>query len=576
MPNNSSFVRSSSCDGRLALSWNAPVGEGENIASFKIQWRTAQQSFSDTERTVNVDGDATSYTIDQSLENGVTYIVRIVGLDDQGQALWSQEGEGTPSGGSCIASVEFGAILADSAPVIVVVAAAQTGTPVNMQYRSLNPGEWSEVITKLLEEGSDRVTFDIRGLSPDNRYEVRTWLGDASDPPDREDESGTQVVFEAGTVPEGTRFTGGGGGGSVAKVLRIEPSIRSVTLSAGDEVMLSVDVYGRQGIHDNSLLDGAPEDGRPALDWTSDGGGSFAEAETRSGSSNGIADDRRIIFTAPEDSGTFRVTAGFASDFHCLAVQEDETEDEAAARCTAEFEITVRRSPHVEPTSTIGPRNPAGEIPSVLVDDSGTNYEVFTPEDGGEFVAGACSFSVPSGAVNDGELIGISVAESAPGGELVAANDARFLLGDAQCSISAVDAASDPVADYILRAPGQICMSIPDEFRSRAVDAYVIAFSPDGEPTQLTSKLFLTRTIEGVKVCGNLGFVPADTLVALPSNVYRELPPTPEPLPTPELSDLDTGGRSFSPMVALIGMLFGVGVVGAISVVVIGRRRSLG
>ena len=503
-------------------------------------------------------------------------MVRIVGLDDQGQALWSQEGEGTPSGGSCIASVEFGAILADSAPVIVVVEEAVSGTPVNMQYRSLNPGQWSEVLTKLLEEGKNSVTFDIRGLLPENRYEVRTWLGDSSNPPDRANEPGSQAVFVAGGVPEGTRFTGGGGGGSVARVLRIEPSIRSVTLSAGDEVMLSVDVYGRQGIHDNALLDGAPEDGRPALDWTSDGGGSFAEANIRAEWSNGVADDRRVIFTAPDSSGAIRVTAGFATDFDCLAVREDESGDEAAARCTAEFEITVRRSSQVEPTSTIGPRNPAGEIPSVLVDDAGVNYEVFTPEDGGEFVAGACSFSVPSGAVNDGELIGVSVSESAPGDELEAANDARFLLGNAQCRISAVDAASDLVTDYILRAPGQICMSIPDEFRTRAVDAYVIAFSPDGDATQLTSKLYLTRTIEGVKVCGNLGFVPADTLVALPSNAYRELPPTPGPLPTPELSDLDTGGRSFSPMLAILAMLFGVTGICFVVLVFLGRRRSLG
>ena len=38
-----------------------------------------------------------------------------------------------------------------------------------------------------------------------------------------------------------------------ALILRIEPSIKSATVSAGDRIRLSVDVYGRQNILDNRL-----------------------------------------------------------------------------------------------------------------------------------------------------------------------------------------------------------------------------------------------------------------------------------------------------------------------------------
>ncbi len=82
-------------------------------------------------------------------------------------------------------------------------------------------------------------------------------------------------------------------------ILRIEPSVRSVTLSAGDRVALAVDVYGRQKILDNSLADDV------VFEW--EGDGDF----------NG--EGREVVYTAPDSPGTHTVTVSFANDSDCAA-----------------------------------------------------------------------------------------------------------------------------------------------------------------------------------------------------------------------------------------------------------------
>ena len=281
----SSFLQSSSCEGEVRLTWNSPTAEGVEIASYQIQWRTGKAQYS-TSLSVTETADATSYTL-SSLTNGVSYTIRVLGLDGGGEPVWSRETTATPSAQSCIAEVRFGNILADSTPVIIDVGGAEPGTMVNMRYRSLNPGVWSDVQSKSVERGQTTVTFDIRGLEPEHDYEVQTWLGSNRPPVDDRASSApmavAQKIFRTTSLPEGvTFFGGGGGGGSIARIGRIEPSIRSVKLSAGDEVVLSVEVWGRQGLLDNGLADKAPADGRPEIAWSSSGGGTFEEGRVRS------------------------------------------------------------------------------------------------------------------------------------------------------------------------------------------------------------------------------------------------------------------------------------------------------
>lgn len=507
--NDSSFLRASACDGELLLSWNAPVGQGEEIAYFEIQPRDA--SGSPLSRIFNVDAGTKTHTL-STLTNGATYEIEITGFDGMGLPLWSQTAQGVPEAGACISNVTFGNILADSTPVIVEVAPPVTQPIlVNMQWRSLNPGQWSDTFTQLLETGETTATFDIKGLHPSSKYELRTWTGPSRTPPSTG--PGAQVVFTSGSLPEGTRFTpGGGGGGSISRVLRIEPAIRSVTISDGDSVLLQVDAYGRQGIRDNGLLDKNPADDRPDLVWDTDGGGYFSEAKNiRSEWKNGLPDDRQVLFTASGASGTYRVTAGFANDFVCLAAQDDESNDDYLARCGVVIEVTIRRSSTIIPPSITAPVNPPGTIPETLTDSDGTAYAVFTPVEDGSFVGDGYSVSADAGAVANGELIGISMT---PGGNAsnVGKTWHRYTLAGLNYAVRAVDSQGQKISDYQLIQPLNVCAPVPSRLRANISTLALVATDDSDQLTVLSTQVKI-QPHGGVSACGNLSTLPVDVAV---------------------------------------------------------------
>ena len=202
-----------------------------------------------------------------------------------------------------------------------------------------------------------------------------------------------------------------------ARISRIEPTIRSVTVSPGDRVTLSVDIYGAQDIKANALGDGI------GFLWSDDNAGGNFEGN-----------DSEVSYTAPDRSGTYTVSV--ATPFSaCRAPLTDEV------RCAATFEMKVRRSSAaVEPTPA--PSNPAGAIPSILTDPDGNQYEVFTPEGGGTFTGETSSLKAGPGAVPNGEVVGLRISE---GGS--ASNEGktyqRYTLGGNWYEISAVDASND-------------------------------------------------------------------------------------------------------------------------------------
>ena len=59
--------------------------------------------------------------------------------------------------------------------------------------------------------------------------------------------------------------------------------------------------------------------------------------------------------------------------------------------------------------------NPAGTIPSILTDPDGNQYEVFTPEGGGTFTGETSSLKAGPGAVPNGEVVGLRIAEGGVG-----------------------------------------------------------------------------------------------------------------------------------------------------------------
>ena len=506
----SSFLRSSSCDNTLALTWNSPIADDAGaIDMYRIEWASGEEAYNLT-NSATAAANATSYMLGP-LNNGVSYRVRVTALDDTDMPLWTREINAVPSDKTCISEVNFGNILADSTPVIIEVVDPQPGTRVNMRYRSLNPGVWSEVQSKVLEEDETSVTFDIRGLNASNRYEVQSWLGSPTPPPeaargDAPEASVVQTVFTTGDVPAGSTFTGGGGGGSRGgRISRIEPSIRAVTIGPGDLVRLSVQVWGRQNLLANDLADKAPGDGRPEFTWFSDAGGSFSESDIRADWRNGLADDREVRFTAPSDPGTFVIRASLDDAFDCLAAQDGETADEADARCSAEIEVTVRRPAYVAPEATV-PVNPSGPIPEVLADTDGVAYAVFTPVDGGSFVGEGYWVTAGAGAVADGEYIGLSMT---PIGEASNMRQTwhRYTLAGQIYEIGVVDANEERVSDYILEEHALVCVPMPDELRTNIADIVLISGNGEDDSTVLSTRVRVTLE-DGVVVCGNLSSVP--------------------------------------------------------------------
>ena len=495
------------CDGAINLSWNPPSDDGGSpITGYRVQWKSGFETYR-AERQVFVTRGL-SYTLG-SLMDGTEYTVRVLGVNANGGArdenatpLWSLEVKATPPSGACIVKLTFGNILSDSAPIIVEIPRAEEDTQVNIRYRSLPSGVWSEVQSKVLEEGETSVTFDIRGLKPSNFYEVEAWLGSQRPTENRV----ARAVFTTGSVPEGSTFTGGGGGGSRGgRISRIEPSIRAVTIGPGDVVVLSVQVWGRQNLLANDLADKAPGDGRPEFTWFSDAGGSFSESDIRADWRNGLADDREVRFTAPSDPGSFVIRASLDDTFDCLAAQDGETADEADARCSAEIEVTVRRPAYVAPEATV-PVNPSGPIPEVLADTDGVAYAVFTPVDGGSFVGEGYWVTAGAGAVADGEYIGLSMT---PIGEASNMRQTwhRYTLAGQIYEIGVVDANEERVSDYILEEHALVCVPMPDELRTNIADIVLISGNGEDDSTVLSTRVRVTLE-DGVVVCGNLSSVP--------------------------------------------------------------------
>ena len=329
---------------------------------------------------------------------------------------------------------------------------------------------------------------------------------------------------------------------SVTRVLRIEPTVRGITVSAGDQVRLEILVYGRQDLLDNELA------GLVDFDWDDDSaGGKFAGA------------GRDVSYTAPERPGTYTVSVEI-DRLQCFGDED---------QCRAEFAITVRR-PAAPTESAEAPINPSGAIPEILTDASGTAYEVVTPVEGGQYNGEGYRLQVPSGAVMNGEYLGVSIQE----GE--AASNAgqthhRYTLAGYWYAISAVDTSAEAVSSYLLNKPAEVCVPLPDELRSNISVLALVAINADDSLTILSTTVRISTA--GTTVCGGLSSVPA-TVAAGRTGAPAPLPT--EVLEMEDASDLpDTGGAAPHSSVALIWtLLIGLAIVVSGYAVLRVRRRN--
>ncbi len=330
--------------------------------------------------------------------------------------------------------------------------------------------------------------------------------------------------------------------GSPGEISRIEPSIRSVTVSAGDTVMLSVDVYGLQNKMDNSITGD--------FEWDPDDG-TIDEGQGT----------REITYIAPSSPGSFDVTASLSGG----SCQPDDEEMREEA-CSATITVNVRR-PSAGPAPSDPPANPPGEIPSILTDADGNQYEVFTPEEGGTFSGEGYSLTAGAGAIPNGEYIGIRVADEGSASNAGMTHQ-RYTLGGNMYEVSAVDASNSVISDYQLNSAATACLPLPDELRTNISDLAIVAINADGSLTILSASVRLGSG--GTSVCGNLSGIPAS--LAVGSEGAPAAIPTATPEPTPEAPD--TGGTAPSSNVGLWAMLLGVAIVSFGSLLVFARRRE--
>ena len=80
----------------LAVSWTAPASDGGSaVTGYKVQWKEAADSWDTTEDVSEAAVTGTSHTI-AGLTDGTAYSVRVLAINDVGESLPSDNGDGTP------------------------------------------------------------------------------------------------------------------------------------------------------------------------------------------------------------------------------------------------------------------------------------------------------------------------------------------------------------------------------------------------------------------------------------------------------------------------------------------------
>ena len=377
---------------------------------------------------------------------------------------------------------------------------------------------WTDAPVDVTETGHK--SFDLFGLEPETIYQL-------------------QLRAVSPALPNVQTLTGGTAV-NLPKVSAIKPGITEVTIRAGEQIRLEVNVVGMQDKVDNTIPD---RDGvRIYFNWN-DGasGGTFADPN----------DARRVIYTASNLPGTYRVTAEAGPDGICRTHHRSTfgITDADRAPCIAIFTVRVSPAPSRTTTQT-DPVNPAGTIPTSLADAQGTAYDVFTPVEGGTFDGEGISVSAAKGAVPDRQLIGVNAATSTYAAPQPVPG-ATMTISGRLYDIRGVNASGQQLSGFELDAPLSACLPLPDAFRANLTNIVLVERKADASYAILTSSL--RQTGGELAVCGQVSTLPATVGVAK-LGVIPELPPT----PTPEIETPDTGAAAPSYPLILLTLLLGV------------------
>lgn len=244
-------------------------------------------------------------------------------------------------------------------------------------------------------------------------------------------------------------------------------------MTVDDTVVLSINVIGRQDVEDQRLGDDVKFD-------RSVSGGQLSDS----------ADGTSVSYTAPSESGTYTVTVLPKSE--CVGTE---------SVCTATFRITVhRQGEETGPYVTL--RNPEGEIPTILTDSEGRQYEVFTPEEGVKFTGENFSVSAGMGIVSNGEIVGLRMAEDGSVSNTGMSHHSYTLSGN-QYRVSVIDAEGAPISSYKLNGTVTIYIPVPGELCSNISSLEIVNKNSNGTLTVMSSSV---RISPSLILCGNTSY----------------------------------------------------------------------
>ena len=322
-------------------------------------------------------------------------------------------------------------------------------------------------------------------------------------------------------------------------VSKVVPQVRSLTVTAGDEVRLSFALYNVQDRLDNDLY---THDSMRIV-WTDSGGGTFGESRGAGSDRDGAIDDREVMWRAPSLPGRHTVTANIEPGWAC---------DGSANECSAVFTVNVVRAASTstpEPT----PCPTAGTVPATIDGADGNAYSVITPAEGGEFIGEGVSVTVPRSALSGCGYIGLrayTVLESV--GVTARARYGNWTAGGMRYAVDAASADGTKLANVVMRRPADVCVPLPDEFRATLAGLTLLR-DIGGGVHPLTSTVRRDAAL-GFRLCGAVSEFPAVVVAAS----RGEFGVTVAPSPTPDVDVPETGGGAPSVVYVLLAFVLGV------------------
>ncbi len=322
-------------------------------------------------------------------------------------------------------------------------------------------------------------------------------------------------------------------------VSKVVPQVRSLTVTAGDEVRLSFALYNVQDALDNDLY----THDSMAIVWTDSGGGTFSESRGTGADRDGEIDDREVMWRAPSLPGRHTVTASITPGWAC---------DGSANECSAVFTVNVVRAASTstpEPT----PCPTAGTVPATVDDADGNTYSVITPAEGGEFNGEGVSVTVPRSALSGCGYIGLRAYTVLETGASARARYGNWTAGGMRYAVDAASSAGVKLANVVMRRPADVCVPLPDEFRA-TLSGLTLLRELGGGVQPLTSTVRRDATL-GFRLCGAVSEFPVVVVAASRGDFGVTVAPS----PTPEAAVPETGGGA--PTLVYVMLAFALGVL---------------